>query len=116
MQTMTSTLASQPSSSVESASAAKQQSESPSVSKRTPGRPKGSGKKEVDLSVPKPKRPVGRPRKDGLPAGSVQRTGRPVGRPRKRPSDGFEAGAPQDGPPPPTMFPFAVRQLIALLC
>ncbi|KAI6025647.1 hypothetical protein F5J12DRAFT_442774 [Pisolithus orientalis] len=43
--------------------------------KRRPGRPKGSGKKQ-HTSVPvvtgeKIKRPVGRPRKDGLPAGSV---------------------------------------------
>lgn len=43
--------------------------------KRRPGRPKGSGKKQqTDLPVvtgEKIKRPVGRPRKDGLPAGSV---------------------------------------------
>ena len=42
--------------------------------KRRPGRPKGSSKKNL-LGVPPPlpkiKRPVGRPRKDGLPAGSV---------------------------------------------
>ncbi|KAH9917530.1 hypothetical protein B0H21DRAFT_769539 [Amylocystis lapponica] len=40
--------------------------------KRKPGRPKGSGKKPIDPNAePKIKRPVGRPRKDGLPAGSV---------------------------------------------
>jgi hypothetical protein len=40
--------------------------------KRRPGRPKGSGKKPVDPNAPpKVKRPVGRPRKDGLPAGSL---------------------------------------------
>ena len=48
--------------------------------KRKPGRPKGSGKKNNAIvliqspsSPPKPKRPVGRPRKDGLPAGSVKK-------------------------------------------
>ena len=51
--------------------------------KRRPGRPKGSGKKSLDLppstTVPKIKRPVGRPRKDGFPAGSVgpRRSARP---------------------------------------
>ena len=41
--------------------------------KRRPGRPKGSGKKypEANPNLPKIKRPVGRPRKDGLPAGSL---------------------------------------------
>jgi len=42
--------------------------------KRRPGRPKGSTKKNLlagDILPPKIKRPVGRPRKDGLPAGSV---------------------------------------------
>lgn len=53
--------------------------------KRRPGRPKGSGKKQ-HTSVPvvtgeKIKRPVGRPRKDGLPAGSVGP--RRAARPRK---------------------------------
>ncbi len=41
--------------------------------KRRPGRPKGSTKKHLlapDLP-PKIKRPVGRPRKDGLPAGTL---------------------------------------------
>lgn len=109
LQTVTSTLASQPSSSAEHASAAKPLPESSYVPKRTPGRPKGSGKKDTDVTVPKPKRPVGRPRKDGLPAGSVQRSGRPVGRPRKRTSDGLEVAAPQDAHPPPPMFPFVVR-------
>lgn len=49
--------------------------------KRKPGRPKGSTKKHLgaEAPVPKIKRPVGRPRKDGLPPGSVgpQRTPRP---------------------------------------
>ncbi|KAG6888793.1 hypothetical protein C0995_005978 [Termitomyces sp. Mi166 len=42
-------------------------------SKRRPGRPKGSTKKNIigEPPVPKVKRPVGRPRKDGFPAGSV---------------------------------------------
>ncbi|KAF9478844.1 hypothetical protein BDN70DRAFT_879437 [Pholiota conissans] len=42
--------------------------------KRRPGRPKGSTKKNLLASSPVPpkiKRPVGRPRKDGFPAGSV---------------------------------------------
>ncbi len=42
--------------------------------KRRPGRPKGSTKKNLlagEVLPPKIKRPVGRPRKDGLPAGSV---------------------------------------------
>lgn len=43
--------------------------------KRRPGRPKGSGKKQPSENPTvigeKIKRPVGRPRKDGLPAGSV---------------------------------------------
>ncbi|KAF8636798.1 hypothetical protein AX17_003260 [Amanita inopinata Kibby_2008] len=50
--------------------------------KRKRGRPKGSTKKTDGNSpaVPKVKRPVGRPRKDGLPAGSV-----PKRTPSKRP-------------------------------
>ncbi|KXN80596.1 hypothetical protein AN958_09757 [Leucoagaricus sp. SymC.cos] len=41
--------------------------------KRRPGRPKGSSKKNLLGTPPPPKikRPVGRPRKDGFPAGSV---------------------------------------------
>ncbi|KAG6907054.1 hypothetical protein DXG01_010740 [Tephrocybe rancida] len=41
--------------------------------KRKPGRPKGSTKKTItgEAPVPKVKRPVGRPRKDGFPAGSL---------------------------------------------
>lgn len=59
--------------------------------KRKPGRPKGSGKKQLDPNAEvKPKRPVGRPRKDGLPAGSVGPK-RP-GRPRKRPPGSFASG------------------------
>ncbi|KAI0059249.1 hypothetical protein BV25DRAFT_1829302 [Artomyces pyxidatus] len=53
--------------------------------KRGPGRPKGSGvKKLIDPNAPvTPKRPVGRPRKDGLPAGSVPRAA-PSGSTRRR--------------------------------
>ncbi|KAI0325524.1 hypothetical protein GY45DRAFT_1330131 [Cubamyces sp. BRFM 1775] len=59
--------------------------------KRRPGRPKGSGKKPVDPNAPpKIKRPVGRPRKDGLPAGSVGP--RRPSRPRKRPPGTFASG------------------------
>ena len=59
--------------------------------KRKPGRPKGSGKKQLDPNAEvKPKRPVGRPRKDGLPAGSVGPK-RPS-RPRKRPPGSFASG------------------------
>lgn len=52
-----------------------------SPAKRRPGRPKGSTKKNLLAGSPVPakiKRPVGRPRKDGYPAGSVgsQRTKR----------------------------------------
>lgn len=45
-----------------------------SPTKRRPGRPKGSTKKNLlagEVLAPKIKRPVGRPRKDGLPAGSI---------------------------------------------
>ncbi len=46
--------------------------ETVSPPKRKPGRPKGSGKKHfLTTDEPKVKRPVGRPRKDGLPAGSL---------------------------------------------
>ena len=59
-----------------------------SPNKRRPGRPKGSGKKAIDLNTePKIKRPVGRPRKDGLPAGSVGP--KKPGRPRKRAPGSF---------------------------
>ena len=59
-----------------------------SPTKRRPGRPKGSGKKSIDLGtqIMKPKRPVGRPRKDGLPPGSVVERKQ---RPRKRPPGTF---------------------------
>lgn len=68
--------------------------------KRRPGRPKGSGKKQIDPNAePKVKRPVGRPRKDGLPAGSVGPK-RP-GRPRKRPPGSFASGP---GTTTPGMF------------
>ena len=63
--------------------------------KRRPGRPKGSGKKSIDLGNQpmKPKRPVGRPRKDGLPPGSVTEKKQ---RPRKRPPGSF-ASIPNGG-------------------
>ncbi|KAH8100770.1 hypothetical protein BXZ70DRAFT_935746 [Cristinia sonorae] len=65
--------------------------------KRRPGRPKGSGKKQLDPNAePKMKRPVGRPRKDGLPAGSVGPK-RP-GRPRKRPPGTFASGPGSSSP------------------
>lgn len=58
--------------------------------KRKPGRPKGSGKKQLDNNgEPKIKRPVGRPRKDGLPAGSVGP--KKPGRPKKRGPGDFAA-------------------------
>lgn len=73
--------------------------------KRRPGRPKGSGKKSVDLSPQnqKPKRPVGRPRKDGLPPGTVVEKKQ---RPRKRPPGNF-ASVGVNGQAP-GMIPFGV--------
>ncbi|EKM57779.1 uncharacterized protein PHACADRAFT_206656 [Phanerochaete carnosa HHB-10118-sp] len=68
--------------------------------KRRPGRPKGSGKKAIDLSTePKIKRPVGRPRKDGLPAGSVGP--KKPGRPRKRAPGSFATPTNLQSPGPP---------------
>lgn len=65
--------------------------DSPTPTKRGPGRPKGSTKKSFEViatTSPKTKRPVGRPRKDGRPAGSVPKVIRGPGRPRKTfPSD-----------------------------
>ena len=90
--------------------------------KRGPGRPKGSGvKKHVDPNAPVlPKRPVGRPRKDGLPAGSVPR-GTPSSSTRKRkvaaPGDfatpSAENGTSQTPAPSASAPPFAssVRSL-----
>ncbi|KDQ59254.1 hypothetical protein JAAARDRAFT_33977 [Jaapia argillacea MUCL 33604] len=72
--------------------------ESVTPQKRKPGRPKGSGKKPYDPNAPpKEKRPVGRPRKDGLPAGSVPGARRASGRPRKRPPGTFATGFPPGG-------------------
>ncbi|EIN04018.1 hypothetical protein PUNSTDRAFT_146764 [Punctularia strigosozonata HHB-11173 SS5] len=73
--------------------------------KRGRGRPKGSGKKHlIEDTSPKIKRPVGRPRKDGLPAGSVGAPRRPPGRPRKIPPGQFASGsATTPYPPAPTM-------------
>ncbi|TFY82746.1 hypothetical protein EWM64_g1274 [Hericium alpestre] len=105
MQSMTSTLGTQQSSQLpnsepappqnngqstqEGASVAKTPSAGPPPAippvKRGPGRPKGSGVKAkfIDPNAPVvPKRPVGRPRKDGLPAGSVPR--QPPSSTRKR--------------------------------
>jgi hypothetical protein len=49
--------------------------------KRKPGRPKGSITRGVGkVNGDKPKRPVGRPRKDGLPAGSVGKRSRDIAR------------------------------------
>lgn len=62
------------------------QEASPIPAKRGPGRPKGSTKKSFEIdpaAPPKVKRPVGRPRKDGRPAGSVPKVARGPGRPRK---------------------------------
>jgi hypothetical protein len=94
MESLASTLATQPSSSGQpptgpdatTGGATGEATVSPATPiKRGPGRPKGSGvKKHVDPNAPVlPKRPVGRPRKDGLPAGSVPR-GTPASSTRKR--------------------------------
>lgn len=78
-------------------------SESPT--KRRPGRPKGSGKKSIDLNTePRLKRPVGRPRKDGLPAGSVGP--KKPGRPRKRAPGSY---ATSTNVPSPGGLPYVVR-------
>lgn len=70
--------------------------------KRRPGRPKGSGKKAIDLGTePKVKRPVGRPRKDGLPAGSVGP--KKPGRPRKRAPGTY--ATPTNMPSPSLSYP-----------
>ncbi|KAI0749348.1 hypothetical protein C8Q80DRAFT_1161512 [Daedaleopsis nitida] len=62
----------------------------------------GSGKKPVDPNAPpKVKRPVGRPRKDGLPAGSVGP--RRPSRPRKRPPGTYATGA---QPGAPGVYPY----------
>jgi hypothetical protein len=74
--------------------------------KRKPGRPKGSGKKADPDAPPKAKRPVGRPRKDGLPAGSVGP--RKPARARKAPPGQFANVAPVPAPvpaPPPPQLP-----------
>jgi hypothetical protein len=53
----------------------------PALVKRKPGRPKGSVTRGVGkVNGDKPKRPVGRPRKDGLPAGSVGKRSRDMAR------------------------------------
>jgi len=65
------------------------------VIKRRPGRPKGSGKKSSldPPALPKIKRPVGRPRKDGFPAGSV--SNRRSVRPRRNTRSGTDPSLPQ---------------------
>ncbi|EAU85166.2 hypothetical protein CC1G_06182 [Coprinopsis cinerea okayama7 len=85
--------------------------------KRRPGRPKGSTKKNL-LGTPisptaKVKRPVGRPRKDGMPAGSVGPTRlkreRQAGQPQQpffMPPQGVENGFPY--PPTVGMYPAPV--------
>ncbi|KAG2749933.1 hypothetical protein P692DRAFT_20847812 [Suillus brevipes Sb2] len=73
--------------------------------KRKPGRPKGSGKKQPPdptIISEKIKRPVGRPRKDGLPAGSV---GARKANQQRRSSVKLSADAPQL--PPGVPFPGA---------
>lgn len=73
--------------------------------KRKPGRPKGSGKKQPPdpaILSEKIKRPVGRPRKDGLPAGSV---GARKANQQRRSSVKLSADAPQL--PPGVPFPGA---------
>ena len=66
--------------------------------KRKPGRPKGSTKKalsSIDPPPPKVKRPVGRPRKDGFPAGSVGPTRvRPAKQQRTEHTPSASASAP----------------------
>lgn len=104
LQSMSNTLPANPCS---SGAGSNPQPAEPAPQKRTPGRPKGSVRKNPDPNAPpKVKRPVGRPRKDGLPAGSVQRSARPVGRPRKRQTDPFNGvpGQPAGAP----MFPYGV--------
>ncbi|KAI0322557.1 hypothetical protein OF83DRAFT_1080143 [Amylostereum chailletii] len=72
----------------------------PTPTKRGPGRPKGSGKKVVDPNTPVlPKRPVGRPRKDGLPAGSVPRAAPSGVRKRRVAAPGGFAAASSSAPP-----------------
>lgn len=85
--------------------------------KRPPGRPKGSVNKPPDPNAPpKVKRPVGRPRKDGLPAGSVQRPVRPIGRPRKRQADPFGgAHPPHPHPAGAPMFAYGVRLRLLII-
>lgn len=72
--------------------------------KRRPGRPKGSGKKHLENGEPKVKRPVGRPRKDGLPAGSVGP--KKPGRPRKRAPGDYATPVGSQGP---MISPYGVR-------
>lgn len=68
--------------------------------KRRPGRPKGSSKKNLLGTPTKIKRPVGRPRKDGFPAGSVG-----PNRPKpKRDSNTWPQGLSGVGYPPMNMF------------
>ena len=80
--------------------------------RRRPGRPKGSGKKQLEViqvqeQQPRVKRPVGRPRKDGLPAGSVGPK-RPAGRPKKRPPGTFASGSASQAP---QVLTYTVRAL-----
>lgn len=81
--------------------------------KRPRGRPKGSGKKqrlEAETSEVKIRRPVGRPRKDGLPAGSLlpPKEKRPAGRPRKSAPPIMDSSGqmiPPNGQAPNSVFP-----------
>jgi hypothetical protein len=138
MDTLTSTLTAQPPSTAQPAAAGDTNTGNGTLTpvvdtnvqpvtpvKRGPGRPKGSGvKKHIDPNAPiPPKRPVGRPRKDGLPAGSVPR-GTPSSATRKRkvaaPGDfatpsaetrSTQTPAPAASAPP---FSSSVRSLVAL--
>lgn len=75
--------------------------------KRKVGRPKGSTNKPQSADAKSgdgQKRPVGRPRKDGLPAGSVKtppvKNGPGPGRPRKNPPAKSAASGSGSGPAP----------------
>ncbi|KAJ2924641.1 hypothetical protein H1R20_g12446, partial [Candolleomyces eurysporus] len=96
-------------------------SSSEEPAKRRPGRPKGSTKKTL-LGTPTPspakaKRPVGRPRKDGLPAGSVASSKK---REKAASSTFFLPAPPADSnfqgvpyPQPMSMYPTPVPQFVS---
>ncbi|KAF8622841.1 hypothetical protein AX15_006688 [Amanita polypyramis BW_CC] len=88
--------------------------------KRKRGRPRGSSRKaEQPQGEPKIKRPVGRPRKDGLPAGSVPKRS-PTKRQKLESGEGFPhwaSGSTLSGvgypvaPPPMTVAPITYTSL-----